>query len=131
MVHTGWRNSGIAGRGRRANRSGDDKIVAGEAAEAGGPGEGSLDRPAPRPQHKAALDFGTFHDDQADTARRRFARRRLAGIALIDTGSRDTLTGGRRHRRGEPADLCPVLLVGRYEVGRQKVTHRIDRQVQL
>ena len=91
-------------------------VVAREAPEAGGPGEGTLDHPAAGEQDEAALGLWSADDEQRDAVRACRLGRRRAGIALVDEGEVDGLTGDLLHAGGKLADLGPVLGVGRGDV---------------
>lgn len=55
----------------------------------------------------------------------------IAGVALIDIRQFDRLSGYLLDRFGGPADLRPLLLIGRSDVQRQHVPERIHGDVDL
>jgi hypothetical protein len=61
-------------------------VVAGEAAEAGGPGEGPLDHPAPGQQDEAALGLWRADHVEGDAVDAGGFGWSGTGVALIDVG---------------------------------------------
>jgi hypothetical protein len=59
-------------------------VVAGQASEAGLPGEGALDHPPAREEDEATLGLGELDHIKADTVGRRVRRRIGAFLALVD-----------------------------------------------
>jgi hypothetical protein len=53
--------------------------------------------------------------DEPSASAMRIDQGLLAGVALVDIGQFDRLSGHLWDRRGQHADLRPVLLIGRWE----------------
>ena len=106
-------------------------VVAGQAAEAGGPGEASLHHLSSRQQHETAFGLGMLDGFQLNTmlACRRFCR--LSRVALIHIGQLDILFGDLLHLPGQFAGLCAVLLIGRRHIQGQQMIQCIHGRMNL
>ena len=81
---------------------GEAFVVAGEAAEASRPAEGSFDEPASGQEDEAAPGQGEFDDLELEPVGGSRLGRHRAGVALIDVGQLDVFAGRRLdllHRR--------------------------------
>src|SRR5215207_5818117 len=104
-------------------------IITGEAAEARGPGEGALDYPTSRQEHKASLGFGEFYYFQADSVL-------LAGrggiaprVTLIHIREFDVLLGHLLDSLREFRHLRAILLIRGRDFDRQQIAQRVHRDV--
>ncbi len=102
-------------------------VVAGEATEAGDPGEGALDHSAARQQHEALPGFRQLDHLQLDAVRLRRLCGASAGGALVDVGQGDAVSCGFLHGPREAPDLGTILGAGRGDVQRQQVAQRTLR----
>ena len=104
-------------------------VVFDKAAEAGRPGEWSLDDPAARQQNEAALGFGQFDDLQRNAVGG--VGGTDAGVVLVDISDLDLIAGDGLHGAGEPFHLAAILGAGRCPMKREQMTQRLDGHVDL
>ena len=113
-----------AGKGR-----GEPLIIAREAAETGGPGEGTLDHPAARQEHKAALGFGEFDYVQTDAVLRAGRRGVRSGVTLIYIRQFDVLLGHLLDSLREFPHLGAILLIGGRDFDGQQMAQGVYRNM--
>jgi len=82
-------------------------VVAGEATEAGQPGEAALHDPAPGQQDEALLGLGEFDHLEADALGRCLLGGVLTPVALIDVPQLDAVAGRFLDGCRQALDLCP------------------------
>src|SRR5882757_7020601 len=98
---------------KACERRGESFIVAGKTTKAGRPSKGSLDHPAPWQEDKTALGFLELDDFQAQALGRGLRRRLLPGVALVDKGYFDRISGHGLNLPRQVCDLRALLLIGR------------------
>ena len=101
-------------------------VVFDEPSEAGDPGEGSLDTPPSGQQHEAALGLRQLDDVERNAVLGGGGRGLLSGVALIDKGDLDALSGLRLNGLGDPANFGAIAGVGGRDMQSQKMAQRID-----
>ncbi len=85
----------------------------------------------PRQQHKASLGVRQFDNLQLNVMRFGGLGHDVPSVDLIDIGDLDTLSGRLMDLAGKLINLCSVLLIGSNDVQRQKMTHRVDGDMNL
>ena len=106
-------------------------VVLDEPSEPRCPCEGSLDDPSFGQQDKAALGLGQLDDLKSDAVFGGCGGGLVADVALVDEGDLDAFAGLSLNGLGDPADFGAVVGIGRGDMKRQKMTERIDGQMQL
>ena len=106
-------------------------VVADEAAEAGGPGEGAFDHPSFGQEHEAALGLVMTDDVELDAVTGRGLSGSHAGVALVHEGDLDVVTCGPLNGLGQVPDLGAVIGGGRGDVQREQMAQRVDGGVHL
>ena len=91
------------------------------------PSEAAFNNPALWQQHKTFLGFGQFDHNQFKPMLSRSLSWLLAGVALVNKGHLDRITGGSLDVLGQVADLSSLLFVGRRDLQGQQVSQGINR----
>ena len=98
---------------KACERGCESLIVASETAKPGRPGKRALDYPASGQEDKAALGFFEFDHFQTHPMCRGLRRGLLTGVALIDKGHFDLVSGDLLNLPRQVSDLRALLLIGR------------------
>ena len=106
-------------------------VVFHEPSEASGPCEGPLDDPSSGQEDEAAFGLWQLDDLERDAMFGGRCCGLLACITLIDEGDLDALGGLRLNGLGDLADFGAIVGVGGRDVKNQKMSKRVDRQMQL
>jgi len=121
--------TGEGQEGQPCQDGGQPLAVAGEAAEAGGPGETALHAPSLGEQDEAAFGFRRRDHDQLDAVRRRAGRRIGTGVARLDKGELDALPRRRLDLGRQRLHLRALVVAGRRHGEREQRAQGLDGEV--
>lgn len=114
-----------------ASGFGEALIVAGEAAAAPDPADGSLDHPAPRQHLEAAGVVGAL--DDFETPAPSLAEEQVEAGSIIGTIGPDQIEPGEEAAQSGEREKCPVAVldVRRMDHGAQDKALRVDDEMAL
>jgi hypothetical protein len=127
----GQHQAGKGDKMQAGQGGGQPLVIAGQPPKASHPGEGPLDDPAARQEHKAPLGLGQFDHLQLHAVRGGGRRRRRARVALVDIGHLDMLADDLLNGLDQLAHLGPVSGIGRRDPQGQQLAQGVDRCIDL
>src|SRR5579884_2093355 len=113
------------------HRGGQPFVITCQTSESGSPSEGTLYHPSSGQQDKSSFSFMVFYHFQAQAMLGRVSRWLFPSVALIDVRKLHFLARDLLHSLGQLCHLCPVLLVSRCHLQRQKMSQCIHSRVNL